>query len=110
MTRDVYTVESLCCRYVDGLPPVIRYEVTLFCCKFTSAIGSQPNNTHEQPNNTREQRQVNKIIYQFYMNVRRVFLRVGRIRLRRLCVQRSQGYNQEYGEVSEIEVMKSWTY
>jgi len=43
------------------------------------------------------------------MNVRRVFLYVGRIRLKILCVQRSQGDIQEYGEVSEIEVVKSWT-
>jgi hypothetical protein len=36
-------------------------------------------------------------------------LRVGRMSLRRLCVHRSQGDTKEYGEVSEIEVMKSWT-
>jgi len=35
---------------------------------------------------------------------------VGRIRLRPLCVQRSQEEIQEYGEVSEIVVMKSWAY
>jgi hypothetical protein len=59
-------------------------------------------------NKTYEQRELSEIIYQFCMNVRRVFLRVGRMGLRRLCVQRSQVDNQEYGEVSEFEVMMSW--
>jgi hypothetical protein len=30
--------------------------------------------------------------------------------IKKLCVQRSQGDNKEYGEVSKIDIMKSRTY